>query len=699
MKLAENMLFKYGSGKVIRMLYINRITSIIYVIDMDSNRWSYPIPKDDFPTAYQNKEMIEVNEDNYIRVVQEEELNELERQKRDQAWEIITFFKSKLSDEEEMFVSKYRQKAMKETMEFFNVSYNGLKNILIRYFKGGQTKYSLLPNYYKCGSKGKNRKVGDKKRGRPRKNGENAGINIDDNIRKMFQIGLNRYFYNERNNSLKTAFELTLKDFFTKEVVDENGIKIPLLSNSIPTYHQFLYWYRQLNDVKKEIISRKGTRVYQQNYRSIIGNSTEDTWQIDSTQCDFYLVSSLEGKRDLIVGRPTLHLVICAYTRCIMGMSISYESLNSYSGEMIALANSMTSKKEFCAKYGITIEDSEWPFAVPTKILADRGALNGKQIENAIENLGITIQQTPPYHADYKGIIEQAFNQLNLKVKPFVDGVVVNGSRAKERGQQDYRLKATLTIEEFTKVIIKYILFYNNHHVLADYVLDESMLEMGVKKIPNEIWKHYRNHSKGKLRILSEEAIRTYLLQSDTALITPKGLSYRKLLFAGEYALRNSLFQKARIGGNYRVKICYNPMDLSEVYMFDESGGLHRFTLLEHLTLYSNKGIDEIEALKKWERDVDKKNKEKELQEKMKLYSEIEDIVKEAREKTEAERDYSKSKSQRIKGIKENQKNERLLQREKSKKEEEMEAILDEPLVEQDEFAMFRDWEGSNDDE
>lgn len=693
MKLVQNALFKYGSGKVIRILYINELTSILYVIDMDSNRWSYPMLKEDFLNAYQSKQIIELSEDIYSRVIPDEELSEIEIQKREYAWEIVTFFKSKLSADEDMFISMYRQKAMKETMAVFNISYNGLKNILIKYFKGCQTKYSLLPNYFRCGARGKERKVGDKKRGRPRKNGQNLGINIDENIKKVFSVGLNRYFYNERNNSLKMTYELILKDFFTKEVVEENGLKIPLLSNSIPTYHQFLYWYKQLNDGKKEIIKRRGTRVYQQNYRAIIGTSTEDVWQIDSTQMDIYLVSSAKGKRDLIVGRPTLHLVICAYTRCIMGMSISYESLNSYSGEMIALANSMTSKKEFCEKYGITIEDSEWPYAVPTKILADRGALNGKQIESAITNLGITIQQTPPYHADYKGIIEQAFNQINLKFKPFVDGVVVNGSRAKERGQQDYRLKATLTIEEFTKVIIKYILFYNNHHVLTDYVLDESMSEVGVKKIPNEIWKHYRNHSKGQLRILPEEVIRTYLLQTDTALITPKGLSYRKLLFAGEYALRNSLFQNARIRGNYRVKICYNPMDLSEVYMFDENGSLHRFTLLEHLTSYSNMGIDEIEVLKKLEQEMDNKNQEKELQEKMKLYAEIEDIVKEAREKTEAEKDYSKSKSQRIKGIKEHQKNERLLQREKAKKEREMEVNLDESLEEVDEFAMFREWE------
>lgn len=708
MKLAENMLFKYGSGKVIRVLHINAITSIIYVIDMDSNRWSYPIPKDDFLIAYKNKELIEINEDIYSRAVPEEELNELERQKRDQAWEIISFFKNKLADEEHMFISKYRQKAMKETMAIFNISYNGLKNILIKYFKGGRTKSSLLPNYFRCGARGKNRKVGDKKRGRPRKNSENEGVNIDDRIRKIFHAGLNRYYYNSRKNSLKTAFELTLRDFFTVDSIQKDGVKIPVLvgKSKRPTYEQFLYWFRKsLNNSKKEIIKREGTRVYQQNFRAIIGSSTQDAelgpgtlFQIDSTIFDCHLCSSFN--RDILVSRPILFLVMDVYSRLIIGFNITFESLNSYSGAMVALANSMTSKKELCKKHGIEIQDNEFPYCVPNRVLSDRGELVNGYINDAIQNLGITIQQTPPYHADYKGIIEQAFHQTNIKILPFVDGAVINGKSQKMRGAIDNRINASMTIEDFTKVILKCILFHNNHHVLSDYILEESMIENKVEKIPIRLWEHGLKFKKGQLRVLSEEIIKTHLLPSQLGLITHKGLSFKKMLYASKYALENNWFQKARIKGSWKVKVCFNPTDLTDVLVFDEHGeGPYKFSLLEHLSMYSGKGESEIEQIKYFEKELEKTGKESELQEKMKLFTEIEDIVKEAREKTEAEKDYSKSKSQRLKGIKENQKNERLLHREKAKKEREMEAIFDESLEEEDEFAIFRDWEEESDDE
>lgn len=128
-------------------------------------------------------------------------------------------------------------------------------------------------------------------------------------------------------------------------------------------------------------------------------------------------------------------------------------------------------------------------------------------------------------------------------------------------------------------------------------------------------------------------------------------------------------------------------MDVSELYMYDENNQLHRLSLVEHLISYSNKGIEEIEALRTQEKEAVNKGKEKELQEKLNLYSAIEEIAKEARKQTEAERDHSLSKSQRIKGIKENQHNEKMLQRELMKNATELE-ILDEPI--DDELAMFR---------
>lgn len=709
MKIYENMLLRYKEGKVVRILYENRKTSIIYVIDLDANRMPYPQKREMLVTHLKTQEVSVEDERGYNRVILEEELSESEKLKRDHAWEMIMFLIRTVENEELIYLSKYRERAIKEVCQVFKVSYNTVKNYLIRYWKGGKIRNSLLPNYFNCGGRGKERKVSSKKRGRPRLRDVHQGINVDDHIKKMFKIGLNRYYYNERNNSLKTTYELILKDFFTTEQVTQNGVTIPILpkSSELPTYHQFLYWYKKFNNLQREVSSRKGTRVYHQNYRSIIGDSTQDAgmgpatlWQIDSTVFDMYCVSSFN--RDLIVGKPTLFLVIDVYSRMIVGMNISFEPLNSYVGAMVALANSMLPKKEFCAKYGIDIAEEDWPVAcVPKRILADRGELNGKQIENAIQHLGISIQNSPPYRADYKGIIEASFHQLNLKVKPFVDGAVINGKNKSERGQSDYRLKASLTVDELYRIVIKCVLFHNNYHVLSDYIVDEMMLEDEVEKIPVKIWGHGLQNKMGQLRTLQEEVIITHLFPSDHAKITPKGVLFRKMLYASEYALKNGWFQIARIKGSSTVKMCYDPRDLKHIYVFEEKG-LQKLALLDHLLIFNNKGLEEIDQIKKYEQEVDMKSKEKELQEKIKLFNDIEQIVKVGRQKTDVERDDRKSKSKKIKGIKENQRVERLLQRQKAMNVQQDVNLVDSDMVlgeeSEDELALFRqmqalDWE------
>ncbi len=677
MKFMTNMLFRYGDGKVIRVLYINRVSSIIYVIDMASNRWAYPLRLDDLRILQEQSEIIMLEEDIYCRVFFEEDLSEAEKMKREHDWEIVQYLLNCLEAEENLYISKYREKALKEAMQIFQLSYNGVKNLLIRYWHGAQTKNSLLPSYHRCGAKQRDRKSSNKKRGKPRNDEKSIGVNVDDNMKKLFKVALNRYYYSERNNSLKITYELMLRDSFVKEKVEHNGINLPVLldKSKMPTYQQFLYWFKKMNNAKMEISKRSGTRAYQQNYRTIIGDSTQDAggacgslWQIDSTLFDIYLVSSVS--RDITVGRPIVFLVIDVYSRLIMGVNISYESLNSYSGAMVALANSMSSKKEFASRYGISIEDEEWPYCVPLRVMADRGELVGKQIENAIQGLGITIQNSPPYHADYKGIIESAFSVLNSRVKPFADGVVINGKGNKERGESDYRLKANLTIEDFCKIVIKCVLFHNKNHVLTDYVLDESMLEEKIEKIPLQIWNHGVKNRKGQLRLLPEEMIKTHLFPMDKATVTARGVSYKKMLYASGYTLKNDWFQKARINGSWRVNICYDPRDLTNIYVRDEGEeGLLKLTLLDHLTKYANKGIEEIEKIATHEQKIDEKSKERELQEKVQLFTEIEHIVENAKRKTDSEKDYGKSKTQRLSGIKENQRNERLLHRASESKE------------------------------
>ena len=414
MQLMENMLLKYQDKKTIRIAYYERISSIVYAINMEGTRWPFLIKEKDLIADYNQEKITILKDETFIRSFVEEELSKAEREKRDFAWEIVNFILKQADSESQLFKSKYRKLAIQAAIDVYKVSYNTIKSYLVRYWKGGKVRNALLPDFHLCGAGGIQRKVSNKKRGRPRKSGSGKGINIDDKIKKYFRIGLNRYYYNERQNSLRVTYELILKDFFTEIYTDRKGEKVPVLKDTseLPTYTQFLYWFNKINDPKKELIGRKGTRNYFQNYRTIIGNSTQDAgvgpgtlWQIDSTQFDVYLVSSAD--RNLIVGRPTVICIIDIYSRVIVGINVTFESFNAYTGTMVALANAMLPKKEYCKQYGITLDKNEWDVAcVPQKIFADRGELNGKQIEDAIAGLGISILNAPPYRADNKGVIE-----------------------------------------------------------------------------------------------------------------------------------------------------------------------------------------------------------------------------------------------------------------------------------------------------
>ncbi len=703
MKLIENTLIKYNEKKIIRLLYFDKFHGNIFVIDMFQNRWPYMMTQDDLTEDIEESRSILI-EDNIFDIARESNLTAAEISKRDFAWEVVSYVFMNV-DEPKIFFSKYRTTIINETSDRYNISFNTIKNYLLRYWKGGKTKNSLLPNYYNCGGKGKEKGASKSKRGRPRKYDKNLGVNVDDNMKKIFISGLNKYYYNNRQNSLKTAYELTIRDYFVKDYITKDNKKIPILKDSskIPTYNQFYYWYRKFNNEKKEISQRYGERNFYQNYRSIIGNSTSDgglgpstLYQIDSTIADVYLVSSID--RNLIIGRPVLYLVIDVYSRMIVGVNVTLESFNSYVGAMMALVNAMTSKVDYCKKYGIEIKEEDWPVAcVPQRVLADRGELMGKQIENAIKNLGIMIQNSPPYRADYKGIIEQSFRGMNLKLKPFVDGAVINGKNLRERGERDYRLDANLTLKEFTQIIIKCILFHNNHHVLNDYVTNEMMFEANIEKVPIKIWNYGVQNKRGMLRELPEEIIKINLLPQGEASVTPRGVLFNKLLYASDYALEEHWFQRARINGNWKINVSYDPRNLTNIYFLTDNGqGFKKLTLLDYLSKYKDIENAELDEIFKNEKELERKSKDKELQKKIMLFDEIEKIVEEARNAADIDKDSSISKTQKLKGIRENNEMEKELYKKAIILEEDTEISLDENINDnlesnkQDKFDLFR---------
>ncbi len=594
-------------------------------------------------------------------------------EKRDFHYEIICFLYN-ISPNYEIYYRDTRTSIINVAAKKYNISYSTIKRMFCIYLKSGKLKDSLIDNIGNCGAKGKERIIRNR----------NKGIVIDNNIKKLLKEGIIKYYNTSKKNNIKTCYELIIRDYIKEDKDLE-----------IFTFKQFYYWYKKFskNNKEDEICSRYGSRVYQQTSRAIIGNSIQDTlapsdlYQIDSTILDVYIVSKMN--RNLIIGRPVLYLVIDTYSRMIVGINATIEPFNSYKGVQGALINAMSNKVSYCRKFGINIEKEEWDVScVPGRILADRGELLSESIGNVITNLGIMIQNTPPYRGDMKGIVEKSFERIHSFLKPFCEGVVENKFNKVERGVEDYRLKANLTLEEITKIIIKCVLFNNNKHVLNYYESDGLIIENSIPKIPREIWKHGVKQKKGLLRELQEHVVKINLLNNKEVTVTSRGVKFNKLYYVSKYTLEEGWYQRARIQGSFKIRVSYDYNNLSEIYYIKEGGvSYDTLTLVTYMEQYKDMSEEELNKVLVYEHKLNSEANEKEIKEKVALFDEIEKITNKAKEEQARTKDKNISKTQRLKNIRSNLECEREYMRNNA-------SNYDKEDTEIEEFnkIMYQDW-------
>ncbi|QER43316.1 transposon Tn7 transposition protein TnsB [Acidithiobacillus caldus] len=118
--------------------------------------------------------------------------------------------------------------------------------------------------------------------------------------------------------------------------------------------------------------------------------------------------------------------------------------------------------------------------------------------------------------------MERHFRTIQADFKPFAPGVVT-GTIVKKRGGKDYRLDATLTLEDFTKIIVGSILHRNLHAVLVKYDRDPDMPDT-LPAVPIHIWQWGIQHRSGRLRNTSEAALKIALLPRQKVTLSDYGI-------------------------------------------------------------------------------------------------------------------------------------------------------------------------------
>jgi len=270
--------------------------------------------------------------------------------------------------------------------------------------------------------------------------------------------------------------------------------------------------------------------------------------------------------------------------------------------------------------------------------------------------LGIRVENTPPYRADLNGIIEQHFRTINTNATIMLPGRVKPDMA--ERGGKDYRLDANLDIRQFTAVIIKCVLYYNNSHYMDSFEKSRQMMEAGVEAVPVKLWNWGIRYCSGALRVMPEEKVRLALMPTDNATVTSQGIRFKGLYYSSKELTDGLWFERARSKGSYRVKVSYDPRDMDEIYALDRADGTPLLcSLLDWEEKYSGKQLGEIQYEHEKEKMEKKRHQAQETEAKINLGREIDSIINDAENLSSAQE--KRPKSERLAGIRGNRKEER----------------------------------------
>ena len=428
----------------------------------------------------------------------------------------------------------------------------------------------------------------------PKERIEDTALTEDEkNMRKA----LNRYFYCKNKNSLKRTYTLMLKDYYCKE----DG----KLKDDYPSFYQFRYFYRRTKSRKDYLISREGVSAYQRDSRPLLGEGIQSfapcvgVGMLDSTICDIYLVND-EGQ---LIGRPVLTACVDAYSGLCCGYSLTWEG-GMYSLRNLLL-NVIADKKQHCQKFGIGIENKDWScHQMLGKLVTDKGGEYRSENFTQLTDLGISIINLPPYRPELKGAVEKFFDVIQNYYKSYLKGKGVVEPDFQERGAKDYRKEASLTLEQFEKVILHCILFYNKDRVLENFPYTEEMLQEGIKPYANEIWNYGTKQQGANLIDVDKDTLLKTLYPRTQARFTRRGLKVNGLRY------HNSLYMEKYLEGE-TAEVAYSPDDVSKVYLIKDGNYIY-FTLID--SRFEEKSLEEVTSLKEKQKELIRQEKEKRTQ-------------------------------------------------------------------------------------
>lgn len=424
---------------------------------------------------------------------------------------------------------------------------------------------------------------------------------------KKMRWALNKFYYTPKKSPLTDVYVKLLKEKYC----DAEGNLPP----EYPSLRQFRYFEKKYRKQENYLISRNGLKNYQRNDRPLLGEGVQEyapyigVGMLDATVCDIYLVNK-EGQ---IVGRPILVAGVDANTSLCYGYSLLWEG-GVYSVQQLML-NIISDKKEVCRRMGIVIKERQWPVhSLPAVMVTDMGSEYIGETFEQITELGVTLINLPSFRPDLKGPVEKLFDLVQEKYKDVLKGRGVIMPDFQERGAHDYRRDACLTLEEFERIIVRCIIYYNSERVIGEYPYTDDMIQQQVRPYACDIWAYKVREPGTNLIEASEKVIVLTLLPRTVGKFTRYGLKVNRLRYHREG------YTEAYLKGG-KCTVSYNPDDVTSVWLKTEDG-FEEFRVIE--SAHVGKTLAEVVTARRSVKTIVKDEQEEELQAKIRLISFIE---------------------------------------------------------------------------
>ena len=492
---------------------------------------------------------------------------------------------------------------------------------LRRYWKGGQVPNALLPRFQNSGRRrdGRPHAAGDTKRGRPRDarrmETSGLGINVHEQMAKRLQQG-GLLYHAKKGYPLKKAYRYTLRYFLTAGYRLGNGKNIPLPPpiKSRPSFEQFVYWYNQVRDVKRELIVAQGIVAYNQRHRPVVGSAQRSFGpgalvEIDASWAAVQLVSRFDRTR--VIGYPLIYLVVDVFSWMICGLYVGFEN-PSWAGQMLALESAISDKVAYCARFGRKISFEDWPCCgLVAAACGDRGELLDQRADHLANALKVTVVNLPARRPDWKPFVEKSFDLIDSRGWRWLPGATwkIQGRTGRRVRPRSLFRHAVLDIYQFNQIMIEIILDHNCHHRLSAGWANGCLERHGVPMHPLDAWRWGIANREAQLRTVDPEELRLALLPRYPATVTAKGLRMPRigLRYSSEALLQSETLVR---GTNRRTSappiLVVDPRNVEYAWAVNGRKPAELCSLISEDRRFAGLSHGEVEDIRKIEKAAEK---------------------------------------------------------------------------------------------